>query len=286
MRHRVAGRKLNRTSSHRIAMLRNLAQSLIEHGQIRTTLVKAKEARPFVERLITLAKKAREGDLPARRRIIEILSDRAVIPADHQEAYDGMSDAARVKVRRARTGRRHRTGEARPGTSFTAESVVHRLIETVAADFEDRPGGYTRIIKLADTRIGDGTPLAVLQLVGQEEDPGSVRRPDPTARRRRAESRHTMAERGSPRQRRAEAAARAGKKAVPAPETEEPAQDEDADASESTDEAAPATDQPDAESTAGSEPQDVAGPSEDDAKSDAAEADTPEADESEEKPAE
>lgn len=254
-------------------MLRNLAQSVIEHGQIRTTLVKAKEARPFVERLITLAKKAREGDLPARRRIIEILSDRAVIPADHREAYDGMSDAARAKVRRARTGRRHRTGEARPGTSFTAESVVHRLIETVAAEFEDRPGGYTRIIKLADTRIGDGTPLAVLQLVGQEEDPGSVRRPDPTARRRRTESRHTMAERGSPRQRRAEAAARAGKKAEPAPEVDEPAQDEEADASEPAD-------QPDAAPEAGSEPQAEAGPTED-----GAEADAPQADESEEKPA-
>ncbi|MBN1342201.1 MAG: 50S ribosomal protein L17 [Phycisphaerae bacterium] len=214
MRHRVAGRKLNRTSAHRMATLRNLAQSLFEHGQIRTTLPKAKELQPFAERLITIAKKAREGDLKARRRVVRILTDRAVIPADQQETYEGMSDAARDKVLRARTGRRHRTGEARPGTPFTAESIVRRLIEVVAADFVDRPGGYTRLIKLADTRIGDGSPLAVVQLVGQEEEPGSVRSPEPTARRRRSEARHEMLDKGlSPRQRRAETSAKAEKRA-------------------------------------------------------------------------
>lgn len=212
MRHRVAGRKLNRTSAHRKATLRNLAQSLIEHGQIRTTLPKAKELRPFVERLITIAKKAREGDLSARRRVAQILSDRAVIPEDHQEAYEDMSDAARARVLRAKSGRRHRTGEARTGTPFTAESVVRRLIETVAKDHADRPGGYTRIIKLADTRIGDGAPLVVVQLVGHEESPGSVTRPAPTARRRRTEARYAMVEKGSPRKRRSEATARAEKR--------------------------------------------------------------------------
>jgi large subunit ribosomal protein L17 len=213
MRHRVAGGKLGRTSSHRIATLRNLAQNLIERGQIRTTLYKAREARPFVERLITLAKKAREGDLSARRRITQLLTDRAVIPADHQEAYEEMSDSRRAKVLRARSGRRHRTGEARPGTTFTAESVVRRLIETVAADFTDRPGGFTRIIKLADSRSGDASPLAVLQLVGKESDPGSVTRPGTTARRRKTESRYEMIERGSPRKRRAAVAAKAARKA-------------------------------------------------------------------------
>ncbi len=213
MRHRMAGRKLGRTSAHRIATLRNLAQSVFEHGQVRTTLYKAKEAQPFVERLITMAKKARDGDLGARRRIIQVLTDRAIIPADHLEAYEEMSDAARARVLRARSGRRHRTGEARTGTPFTAESVVRRLIGTVAADYMDRAGGYTRIIKLPDSRAGDASPLAVLQLVGKEANPGSVTRPEPTARRRRVKARFEMIERGSPRKRRAAATAKAAKKA-------------------------------------------------------------------------
>lgn len=240
MRHRVAGRKLNRTSAHRTATLRNLAQSLIEHGQIRTTLPKAKELRPFVERLITIAKKALEGDLSARRRVVQILGDRAIIPADQQEAYAEMSDATRAKVLRARSGRRHRTGEARPGTPFTAESVVRRLIETVATDYADRTGGYTRLIKLADTRIGDGSSLAVVQLVGNEEDPGSVTRPAPTARRRRSEARYAMAEKGSPRKLRAEAAARTKRKEKAAVESDadqeaEPADQAEADTADTAD---------------------------------------------------
>ena len=70
MRHAKAGRKLNRTSSHRKAMLSNMAGSLIKHEQIITTLPKAKELRPFVEKLITLAKK---GDLSARRKASALL---------------------------------------------------------------------------------------------------------------------------------------------------------------------------------------------------------------------
>jgi large subunit ribosomal protein L17 len=152
-----------------------------------------------------------------------------------------MSDAARSKVRRAKSGRRHRTGDARPGTPFTAESVARRLIETVAADFEDRNGGYTRIIKLADTRIGDGSSLAVLQLVGREEDPGSVRRGEPTARRRRIEARYAMAEKGSPRMLRAEETARAEKRAEAAAGTAEPEGDaEDGEAADEADTQRPA----------------------------------------------
>ena len=75
MQHRIKGRKLNRTSSHRIALLRNLTQSLIEHEQIETTLPKAKELRPYIEKLITLGKK---GTLAARRLLASrIQSERA-----------------------------------------------------------------------------------------------------------------------------------------------------------------------------------------------------------------
>src|ERR1043166_3008089 len=73
MRHRKAGRKLNRNASHRLALKRNLARALFEHERIITTVEKAKEVRPFVEKLITLAKK---GDLPARRLALSRLPDR------------------------------------------------------------------------------------------------------------------------------------------------------------------------------------------------------------------
>ncbi|WEZ83696.1 50S ribosomal protein L17 [Rhizobium sp. 32-5/1] len=76
MRHKKAGRKLNRTASHRKAMFANMAASLIEHEQIVTTLPKAKEIRPIVEKLVTLGKK---GDLHARRQAISQIRDVAVV---------------------------------------------------------------------------------------------------------------------------------------------------------------------------------------------------------------
>jgi large subunit ribosomal protein L17 len=193
MRHRVALRKLNRTKEHREALRRNLAQSLFEHGAVETTLIKAKDVRPFVERLITLARKARGGSLAARQRLTSILGDRAVIAKENQEEYDGMSDAARDRVLRARSGRRHRLGQPRGGQKFTATSIVHRLINDVAGRYEDRPGGYTRVIKLGRVRKPDSTSMAVLQLVGEEESPGTVTRPEKSARKRRTERRYAAA---------------------------------------------------------------------------------------------
>ncbi len=76
MRHGISGRKLNRTSSHRKALLANLAGSLIKHQQIKTTLPKAKDLRPYVEKLITLA---RRGDLHSRRQVIAKISDKEVV---------------------------------------------------------------------------------------------------------------------------------------------------------------------------------------------------------------
>lgn len=216
MRHGVARRKLNRTSEHRKALRRNMAQSLFEHGQIRTTLPKAKDLRPFVERMITLARKARGGDLSARQRLTSLLNDRAIIPADHQEAYEDMPDAKRAKVLRSRSGRRHRLGQARGGLKFTAVSLIHHLIHDVAARFEGRPGGYTRVIRLGQTR-GDNAPMAVLQLVGEEESPGTVTRPEKTARRRRTERRYAFAAKAL--KRTSSASAKAEK--APAPVEEE-----------------------------------------------------------------
>ncbi|MFG0329186.1 MAG: 50S ribosomal protein L17 [Phycisphaerales bacterium] len=144
MRHRVYGYKLNRDTEHRTAMFRNLAAGLFEHGQIETTLPKAKAVQPFVERIITLAKR---GDLHARRLVISMLQDRIMCDDEEQITRD-------------------RFGEVAKGPK-----LVRHIFENVAPNFSDREGGYTRIVKLAKRRLGDGTDLVVLQLVGDEFGP-------------------------------------------------------------------------------------------------------------------
>jgi large subunit ribosomal protein L17 len=201
MRHRVQFRRLNRTAEHRWALRRNMAQSLFEHGSITTTLPKAKNIQPFAERLLTFAIKAHKArqagqafdELAARRSIEQLMGDRVVVPAEHRADYEGMSDAAREKTLRMPSGRRHRTGEAKGRLAFTADSVTRRLIERIAPNYVERPGGYTRIIRTASRRIGDGSQLAVLQLVGNEQSPGSLSKPDKGARRRKADARYGLA---------------------------------------------------------------------------------------------
>jgi len=195
MRHRVRFKELSRSSSHRLSLRRSLAQSLFEHGEVTSTIRKVKDVRPFAEKLITLAKKAHQGSVPARQRIVALLNDRSLIPADQLDKYTQLSDAGRHKVLRARSGRRHRTGQAKGALSYTGQSVVHRLIHDLAPKFTDRPGGYTRIIRLARTRIGDGGQQAILQLVGDETPPTGVSKPPKTARKRRVEARYAFAAR-------------------------------------------------------------------------------------------
>ncbi|MCZ6652913.1 MAG: 50S ribosomal protein L17 [Planctomycetota bacterium] len=190
MRHRLAFRKLGRTMEHRKALRRNQAQSLFEHGQITTTLQKAKDLRPFAERMITLAKKARQGDLGARRRLQRLLTERFFIAVEHQDEYDNMSNAGRRAVRRSRSGRHYRTGEGKGSLPFTVTAISHRLINEIAERYEDREGGYTRIIRLAKTRLGDQGAQAILQLVGEEEVPSNVPKPAKSARRRRIDARY------------------------------------------------------------------------------------------------
>lgn len=201
MRHRMQTRRLNRTTEHRKALLRNMAQSLVEHGQITTTVAKAKAIKPYLEKVITLAVATRKraaandnaGSLRARRALHKMLGDRGVVPADHQLTYNDMSDAARAKSMRMASGRRYRTGDPKGRLVFTAESVTRRVIEKIAPRFEDRPGGYTRLVLLPDRRIGDSSQLAMVQLVGDEEVPRSLTRPRKSARRRRADARYGMA---------------------------------------------------------------------------------------------
>ena len=156
--HMIRGRQLSRDTEHRISLRRSLVQSLIEHGKIRTTLPKAKEVRPFAEKLITLA---RAGTLHARRQVIALLNDRRLVD-DEQE--------------------------------FTGQTVVQKLFDDVAPKFASRNGGYTRIIKLSDHRIGDGGSLVLLQLLLEESTPpkGTARR-SLGLRRKRNERRHQFA---------------------------------------------------------------------------------------------
>jgi large subunit ribosomal protein L17 len=133
MRHRVSHRKLGRVTEHRISMLRNQAQALLRHERIETTVPRAKELRPFVERIITIAKRGLAGGdangrtLHARRLVLRDIHDR---------------------------------------------EVVTKLFDTLAPRFEARPGGYTRILRLGYRR-GDSAEVAQIELVGSEYNPNA-----------------------------------------------------------------------------------------------------------------
>ena len=125
MRHRKSGRQLNRNSSHRQAMFRNMACSIVRHEVIKTTVAKAKELRRVVEPLITLAK----SDSVANRRLVFA-----------------------------------RTRDA---------EVVGKLFNELGPRYQERPGGYTRILKCG-LRTGDKAPMAYIELVGRPEDAEAV----------------------------------------------------------------------------------------------------------------
>ena len=116
MRHRKKGRQLSRTRSHRKATLRNLATSLFRHERIETTTAKAKELRPYAERLITLA---RRGDVHSRRLAATKIQDR---------------------------------------------HVLGKLFDDIAPRYAERPGGYTRVLKLGN-RKGDAAEMSLIELV-------------------------------------------------------------------------------------------------------------------------
>lgn len=195
MRHRKAGFKLGRTTAHRASTLRNIASGLFEHGQITTTIPRAKAVQPLVEKIITLAKR---GDLHARRLVISKLGG-------NRRGFDwlylpkGASDAEKEHVEKLRefsSGffnlpegskvERNRYGELRK-----APSLVKHIFENVAPRFQDRAGGYTRIVKLGRHRLGDAGELCVIQLVGNEEGPEIGGKP--SVRRRQADRRTAYA---------------------------------------------------------------------------------------------
>ena len=131
MRHRVAHRKLGRVTEHRLSLLRNQAQALLRHERISTTVAKAKELRPFVEHLITVAKRG---------------------------IADGHDTIRAVNARR--TVRR----------DLADRAIAAKLFDTIALRFADRPGGYTRMLRIGFRR-GDAAELAQVELIGSEYNP-------------------------------------------------------------------------------------------------------------------
>ncbi len=146
MRHLKAGRKLNRNASHRLALMRNLTLALLrsKNGRIITTVEKAKEARRFVEKLITLAKK---GDLHARRLALARLG-----PCAHALAKADEEDTE-------------------------TRTILTKLFDDFGQRFKDRPGGYTRVIKRHERRLGDGGHTAFLELLKEGEVKVKARAP-------------------------------------------------------------------------------------------------------------
>jgi len=142
-------------------MLRNLAAGLFEHGQITTTSAKAKAVQPYVERLITIARKR---SLASRRLLQRKLTDRNVMAwiAD-EKMPESRKTSEFWTLPAASEIEFNRYGELRK-----APRLVHHLMTRVAPLFADRAGGYTRIIKTDRRRLGDATDLVVLQLVGRE----------------------------------------------------------------------------------------------------------------------
>ena len=141
MRHRVSYRKLGRVTEHRIAMLRNQATELLRYEHLTTTVPRAKELRPFVERIITIAKRGVAGGdknghaLTARRLVMHDLQDR---------------------------------------------DVVSKLFDTLAPRFASRPGGYTRLLRLG-FRKGDAAEVAQIELIGSEFNPRAKAEADAAA---------------------------------------------------------------------------------------------------------
>jgi large subunit ribosomal protein L17 len=161
MRHLKAHRKLGRTTSHRMSMLRNLATSLItaREERIVTTLPKAKELRPFVERAITLSRKA---------QLLE--GDNTTAQAVHLRRQAAGFFHAGNRQQASSTGRRSTQGRA-PRTAGVV--ALKRLFDELGERYKDRPGGYTRIIKLG-RRDGDNAELAIIELVDNPREREAV----------------------------------------------------------------------------------------------------------------
>ena len=142
MRHQCNRNRLGRPQDQRDALLRSLATQLFLHGEIATTLSKAKALRPYAEELITLAKR---GDLSARRQAAKFIYDvetSKFVDNKTGEVFDEMQE----------------------GKKLAAQTVLQKLFAEIGKQYEDRNGGYTRIYHLPPRR-GDASVMALIQLV-------------------------------------------------------------------------------------------------------------------------
>ena len=146
MRHGVSGRKLNMTTSHRLAMFRNMVTSLLNHERIYTTVFKAKEMRRWAEWMITLGK---HGDLHSRRQALSVIREK---------------------------------------------KAVYKLFDELAERYRNRPGGYTRIVKVGFRR-GDASPMCMLELI--TEGGGKAGKKGKKKSRKKAEAAPEKAQEGS-----------------------------------------------------------------------------------------
>lgn len=151
MRHRHAGRHLNRTPEHRIALYRNLTRALITHERIVTTVAKAKDLRPFIEKIITMAKKA---------ALVADQGDGGKAKALH---YRRLAMSALGPVHG--TGVYNKEDELVEGNN----TVLKKLFNEIGPRYKDRPGGYTRIIKQHYRRLGDAGVTAIIELLKEGE---------------------------------------------------------------------------------------------------------------------
>jgi large subunit ribosomal protein L17 len=182
MRHRIAGRTLGRNASHRKAMFRNMAVSLIHtvridedddqkpkvSGRITTTVAKAKEIRSFIEKLITLARgslvhaeKASKLASPAARNTSEWKSWR------ESDKYPQWKSAVAPVVNLRR----------RAFAQLRDKLAVEILFDEIAKKFEGRDGGYTRVVRLAGYRLGDAGQKAIIEFVGKNDRTKKTRKP-------------------------------------------------------------------------------------------------------------
>ncbi len=143
MRHQCKRHKLGRPQDQRKALLRSLASALFMHGEIKTTMAKAKALKPYAEHIITLAKR---GDLHARRQTLRFLYDRETGKLMNPETGEVFESKDGVEEK------------------LVSETIVRKLFTNIAKDYADRKGGYTRILRLPPRR-GDASEMALIQLV-------------------------------------------------------------------------------------------------------------------------
>ena len=162
MNHRRKGRKLNRNASHRLALFRNLSRALITHESIQTTLPKAKELRSFFEKLVTLAKNA------------ALLADEAAAATDEKEKTRLQMQALHLRRQAmAKLGPTHGTGiydkKNEPVADRATNTVLKKLFAVIGPRYKERPGGYTRVLKLITRRLGDAGEQAIIEFLKEGE---------------------------------------------------------------------------------------------------------------------